>query len=151
MEGNAKIIRLICRDENIHLAATQLMIRNLKKEDPMFAQIAIDCHEEVQQMFLDAIKQEEDWAEYLFADGSIIGLNADILKQYIQWIGSKRMGAIGIKCPYTVGKSNPLPWTERWITSASVQVAPQETEISSYVIGGIDNNIKSDSFKGLEL
>lgn len=151
MEGNAKIIRLICRDENIHLAATQLMIRLMKKEDPDFAKIAVETHDEVQSMFISAIEQEEEWADYLFKDGSVIGLNSKILKQYIRWIGSKRMGAVGIKCPYTVSKSNPLPWTESWITSSSVQVAPQETEISSYVIGGIDNDIESESFKKFTL
>ena len=151
MEGNAKIIRLICRDENIHLAATQSMIRFMKKEDPMFAQIAEDCHDEVQQMFIDAIEQEESWADYLFEDGSIIGLNAAILKQYIRWIGHKRMQAVSVKCPFTVSKANPLPWTERWITSAGVQVAPQETEISSYVIGGIDQNVQEGTFRGFKL
>ncbi|WNA16029.1 ribonucleotide-diphosphate reductase subunit beta [Xanthomonas phage XaC1] len=151
MEGNAKIIRLICRDENIHLAATQMMLRMMKKEDPMFASIAEECHDEVQAMFIQAIEQEEDWADYLFDDGSMIGLNAEILKQYIRWIGHRRMTAVGIKCPYTVGKANPLPWTERWITSAGVQVAPQETEISSYVIGGIEHDTDQETFKGFKL
>ena len=151
MEGNAKVIRLICRDENIHLAATQLMLRLMKKDDPDFAQIAIECADEVQAMFISAIEQEEAWADYLFKDGSVIGLNSTILKQYIRWIGSKRMGAVGIKCPYQVSKSNPLPWTEQWITSGSVQVAPQETEISSYVIGGLDQDIQEAAFKGFEL
>lgn len=151
MEGNAKIIRLICRDENIHLAATQMMIRLLKKEDPDFAKIAEECHDEVQQMFMDAIEQEEGWADFLFKDGSILGLNADILKQYIRFIGSKRMGAVGVKCPFSVSKTNPVPWTESWITGADVQVAPQETEISSYLIGGVDNDISEESFNTFEL
>lgn len=151
MEGNAKIIRLICRDENIHLGATQMMLRLMKKEDPIYAQIADECHDEVQQMFLDAIQQEEEWAEYLFKDGSIIGLNAQILKQYIRWIGCKRMGAVGIKCPYSISQNNPLPWTVDWITSSDVQVAPQETEISSYVVGSIENDISEKSFTGFEL
>lgn len=152
MEGNAKIIRLICRDENVHLAATQLMLRLLKKEDPDFLKIAEECHDEVQQMFIDAIEQEEKWAEFLFKDGSMIGLNAKILKEYIRWIGSKRMHSVGVKCPYSVSKTNPLPWTEGWITSQDVQVAPQETEVSSYIDGGVVNDVDEKSFdKYLEL
>lgn len=151
MEGNAKIIRLICRDENIHLGATQMMLRLMKKEDPDFAKIAEESHDEVQQMFMDAIHQEEEWADYLFKDGSIIGLNATILKQYVRWIGCKRMSAVGIKCPYSIGQNNPLPWTMNWITGADVQVAPQETEISSYIVGGVENDISEKSFTGFEL
>lgn len=151
MEGNAKIIRLIARDESLHLAATQMMLRLLKKEDPDFVKISEECYDEVQTMFLDAIKQEEDWADYLFKDGSIIGLNAEILKQYVRWIGSKRMAAVGIKCPYTVSKNSPLPWMEHWISSAGVQVAPQETEISSYVIGGIKADITESTFSSFKL
>lgn len=151
MEGNAKIIRLICRDENLHLAATQMMLRLLKKEDADFVKIAEECADEVQKMFMDAIRQEEEWADYLFKDGSIIGLNAEILKQYVRWIGSRRMSAIGVKCPYSVSKNNPLPWTEYWISGSDVQVAPQETEISSYIIGGINNDLESNTFSGFKL
>lgn len=151
MEGNAKIIRLICRDENLHLAATQMMLRLLKKEDPDFVKIADECADEVQKMFMDAIHQEEEWADYLFKDGSIIGLNAEILKQYVRWIGSRRMTAIGVKCPYSVSKNNPLPWTDYWISGSDVQVAPQETEISSYIIGGINNDLSESQFKGFKL
>lgn len=151
MEGNAKIIRLICRDENLHLAATQMMLRLLKKEDADFLKIAEECHDEVQQMFMDAIHQEEEWAEFLFKDGSIIGLNAQILKDYIRWIGSKRMGAVNVKCPFSVSKNNPIPWTQDWISGSDVQVAPQETEISSYIIGGITNDITEDEFSDFEL
>lgn len=146
MEGNAKIIKLICRDENLHLAATQMILRLLKKEDPDFAKIAIECHDEVQQMFMDAIVQEEEWADYLFKDGSIIGLNAQILKDYIRWIGSRRMTAVSTKCPYSTGKSNPLPWTEFWISGSEIQVAPQETELSSYLNGGIENDLDDSWF-----
>ncbi|GCJ80233.1 Ribonucleoside-diphosphate reductase 1 subunit beta [Escherichia coli] len=151
MEGNAKIIRLICRDENLHLAATQMILRLLKKEDPDMVKIAEECYDEVLEMFMSAIRQEEAWADFLFKDGSIIGLNSEILKQYVRWIGSKRMTALGIKCPYTVSKSNPLPWTEHWVSGSSVQVAPQETEISSYIIGGIVNDIQVDTFTPFKL
>lgn len=127
------------------------MLRLLKKEDPDMARIAEETHDEVQEMFMEAIRQEEEWADYLFAQGSVIGLNDAILKQYIRWIGSKRMGAVGVKCPYSVQKINPLPWTEHWITGGSVQVAPQETEISSYIIGGINNDASGNAFSGIEL
>lgn len=128
-----------------------MMIRLLKKEDPDFAKIAIECAQEVHDMFIEAIEQEESWTDFLFKDGSIIGLNAEILKQYIRWIGSKRMGAVGVKCSYTVQKSNPIPWSETWISGGNVQVAPQETEISSYVIGNIDKDVDNNSLKGLQL
>lgn len=127
------------------------MLRLLKKEDPDFLKISEECHDEVQKMFMDAIHQEEEWADFLFKDGSIIGLNAEILKQYIRWIGSKRMNAVSVKCPYSVSKNNPLPWTVEWISGADVQVAPQETEISSYIIGGINSDIIGTDFINYDL
>ena len=102
-------------------------------------------------MFVDAVEQEKAWAEYLFKDGSMIGLNTALLNEYIEWICCKRMTAIGLKCPYTVSKTNPLPWTQKWIAGAEVQVAPQETEISSYVIGGVKQDVDKKTFGGLSL
>lgn len=152
MEGNAKIIKFIARDENVHLASTQyLLSKVLTKEDKDFAEIAVECEEQVIQMFVDAVEQEKKWAEYLFKDGSMIGLNASLLDQYIEWIACKRMNALGLKCPYTVSQANPLPWTQKWISGAEVQVAPQETEISSYVIGGTKQDVSEDTFKGMSL
>ena len=100
---------------------------------------------------MKVIEQEKDWAKYLFRNGSMIGLNEQILCQYIEWIGSKRMRAIGLVSPYSVPKLNPLPWTEKWIGGGNVQVAPQETEITSYVIGGTKQDVTEDTFKGLSL
>jgi ribonucleoside-diphosphate reductase beta chain len=152
MEGNAKIIKFIARDENVHLASTQyLLTKVLTKEDPEFAEIEAECHDEVVEMFVTAVEQEKAWADYLFKDGSMIGLNANLLKHYIEWIACKRMQALGLKCPYTVPQANPLPWTQKWISGAEVQVAPQETEISSYVIGGVKQDVSSDTFKGMSL
>lgn len=152
MEGNAKIIKLIARDENVHLASTQYMISKvLTKEDPDFAQIAKECQPDVVQMFVDAVEQEKQWAEYLFVDGSMIGLNAKLLNQYVEWIACKRMTALGLKCPYDVPQANPLPWTQKWISGAEVQVAPQETEITSYVQGGVKQDVNKETFKGFEL
>ena len=151
MEGNAKIIKFIARDENTHLAGTTVMIKNLLKEDPEIAKIAKECEDEVVNLFVKVIEQEKQWAEYLFNNGSMIGLNETILKQYIEWIGCKRMRAVGLTCPYTVSQMNPLPWTEKWISGGNVQVAPQETEISSYVVGGVKQDVDNTTLKGLSL
>lgn len=150
MEGNAKIIKLIARDENLHLASTQMMLKLLRKEDPDFEQIAKETEEECIQMFVDAVNQEKEWAEYLFKDGSMIGLNTELLSQYIEWICTRRMTNVKLKSPYNI-KNNPLPWTQKWISGADVQVAPQETEITSYVQGGTKQDVSSDTFKGFSL
>ena len=151
MEGNAKIIKFIARDENVHLAATTTIIKNLLKEDPDYVKISKEMEEEAVKLFTNVIEQEKEWAEYLFKDGSMIGLNETILKDYIEWIGCKRMRALGLPCPYTVPQMNPLPWTEKWISGGNVQVAPQETEISSYVVGGVKKDVDDKTLKGLSL
>ena len=151
MEGNAKIIKLIARDENVHLGSTQQILKLLPQDDKDFVKIAKECEQDVIDMFVEAIEQEKQWADYLFKDGSMIGLNAQLLKDYIEWIGNKRMTAIGLSSPYSVPRANPLPWTQKWISGAEVQVAPQETEISSYVIGGTKQDVTTDSFKRFSL
>ena len=151
MEGNAKIIKLIARDENLHLASTQSLLKILPKDDKDYIKIAKETEEECIQMFVDAVEQEKAWAEYLFKDGSMIGLNAQLLSDYIEWICCKRMIAVNLKCPYTVPQSNPLPWTQKWIAGADVQVAPQETEITSYIQGGVKQDVSSDTFGGMSL
>jgi ribonucleoside-diphosphate reductase beta chain len=151
MEGNAKIIKFIARDENLHLASTQQILKNIIKDDPDFEKIAKETEEECIKMFTDAVQQEKEWAEYLFKDGSMIGLNKELLSEYIEWIGARRMQSVGLKSPYKVSQANPLPWTQKWISGSSVQVAPQETEISSYVIGGVKQDVSTETFKGLSL
>ncbi len=151
MEGNAKIIKLIARDENLHLASTQTLLKLLPKDDPDFIQIAKETEAECIQMFVDAVEQEKEWARYLFKDGSMIGLNTQLLADYIEWICCKRMTAVGLKCPYATPQANPLPWTAKWISGADVQVAPQETEISSYVIGGVKQDVDNNTFGGMSL
>ena len=151
MEGNAKIIKLIARDENLHLASTQALLKVLPKDDPDYIKIAQETEEECIKMFVDAVDQEKAWAEYLFKDGSMIGLNTQLLNDYIEWIAAKRMTAVGLKAPYSVSQANPLPWTQKWISGAEVQVAPQETEISSYVIGGVKQDVSEETFKGFSL
>ena len=150
MEGNAKIIKFIARDENVHLASTQTMLKLLPKDDKDFEKIRKETYGQCTQMFVDAVEQEKAWADYLFKDGSIIGLNAELLKQYVEYIAAKRMHAVGQEKLFNRG-TNPLPWTQSWITGGSVQVAPQETEISSYVIGGTKQDVDGDTFKGLSL
>ena len=150
MEGNAKIIKLIARDENIHLASTQHMLKLLKTDDPDFAKIAEETEKECVQMFVDAVEQEKTWADYLFKDGSIIGLNSELLKQYVEHIAAKRMSSLNLEKIYSVS-TNPLPWTQKWISGGEVQVAPQETEISSYVIGGTKQDVDENTFSGLSL
>ena len=151
MEGNAKIIKLIARDENLHLASTQMLLKLLKKDDPDFAKIAEETEAECIQMFVDAVDQEKAWADYLFKDGSMIGLNTQLLSDYIEWICTRRMQNVNLKSPYTVPQANPLPWTQKWISGADVQVAPQETEITSYVSGGTKQDVSTDTFKGFSL
>jgi ribonucleoside-diphosphate reductase beta chain len=151
MEGNAKIIKLIARDENVHLASTQQILKSIIKDDPDFKKIAEECQDECIKMFTDAVEQEKEWAEYLFKDGSMIGLNKELLSDYIEWIGNRRMHSVGLPSPYKVSQANPLPWTQKWISGAEVQVAPQETEITSYVIGGVKQDVSTDTFKGISL
>jgi len=145
MEGNAKIIKFIARDENVHMASTQQLIKLLPKEDKQYAQIAIDTQDQVKQIFREVLDQEKAWAEYLFKEGSMIGLNAELLCEYVEWLGNKRMYAIGLSNER--GGSDPLPWTQKWISGAEVQVAPQETEITSYIVGGIKKDVDDDTFK----
>ena len=148
MEGNAKIIKLIARDENVHLASTQQLLKILPKEDEDFAKICEETRAECIDMFYSVVEQEKAWARYLFKNGSMIGLNEELLCQYVDHIAAKRMGAIGLN-----GKpgANPLPWTQKWISGAEVQVAPQETEITSYVIGGVKKDVDENTFKGFSL
>jgi ribonucleoside-diphosphate reductase beta chain len=148
MEGNAKIIKLIARDENVHLAGTQQLLKILPKEDEDFARIQEETREACIDMFYSVVEQEKQWARYLFKNGSMIGLNEQLLCDYVDHIAAKRMGAIGLN-----GKpgANPLPWTQKWISGAEVQVAPQETEITSYVIGGVKKDVDENTFKGFSL
>lgn len=150
MEGNAKIIKFIARDENIHLAFTQQMLKLLPQDDADYVSIREQCMSEVTAMYESAVAQEKSWAKYLFRDGSMIGLNEQLLCDYIEWIAHKRMTALGIPSQFK-GGSNPLPWTQKWIAGAEVQVAPQETEIVSYVIGGTKQDVNENTLKGLSL
>jgi ribonucleoside-diphosphate reductase beta chain len=150
MEGNAKIIKLICRDENLHLGSTQTLIKLLPKDDPEFAEIRDEMAVECQRLFESAVAQEIAWADYLFKDGSMIGLNNHLLKEYVEYIATVRMESIGLTSPWG-RRPNPLPWTQKWISGKEVQVAPQEVELSSYRIGDAKMDITDKSFNGITL
>ena len=153
MEGSAKIISLIARYENQHLAITQNIINNWRKgDDPDMVEIMKEEEQWTYDMFDKCVNEEKKWAEYLFKDGSMIGLNDKLLQQYVEFIANKRLRGIGLKPLYDIPqKNNPLPWTEHWISSKGLQVAPQETEVESYIVGGIKQDIKKDSFAGFKL
>ena len=153
MEGSAKIISLIARDENQHLALTQNIINNWRKgDDPDMVEIMKEEEQWTYDMFNKCVDEEKKWADYLFKDGSMIGLNDKLLQQYVEWIANRRLRSIGLKPVYDIpAKNNPLPWTEHWISSKGLQVAPQETEVESYVVGGIKQDVKKDTFSGFKL
>ncbi|BCV02898.1 MAG: ribonucleoside-diphosphate reductase 1 subunit beta [Caudoviricetes sp.] len=153
MEGSAKIISLIARDENQHLAITQNIINNWRKgDDPEMKEIVKEEEQWTYNMFDRCVNEEKIWAEYLFKDGSMIGLNDKLLHQYVEWIANKRMKSIGLKPVYDIpARNNPLPWTQHWISSKGLQVAPQETEVESYIVGGIKQDVKKDTFSGFKL
>ena len=153
MEGSAKIISLIARDENQHLAITQNILNKWRDgDDPEMKQIMKEEEEWTYKMFDRAVNEEKRWADYLFKDGSMIGLNDKLLQQYVEWIANRRLKGIGLKPVYDIAaKNNPLPWTQHWISSKGLQVAPQETEVESYVVGGIKQDVKKDTFSGFKL
>ena len=153
MEGSAKIISLIARDENQHLVITQNILNKWKEgDDPEMKKIAQEEEETVIEMFRKAVEEEKEWAQYLFKDGSMIGLNDKLLTQYVEWVANRRMKSLGLKPIFDIpAKNNPLPWTEHWISSKGLQVAPQETEVESYVVGGIKQDVKKDTFAGFKL
>ena len=153
MEGSAKIISLIARDENQHLAITQNIINNWRKgDDPEMKEIVKEEEQWTYSMFDRCVNEEKIWAEYLFKDGSMIGLNDKLLHQYVEWIANRRMKSIGLTPVYDIpARNNPLPWTQHWISSKGLQVAPQETEVESYIVGGIKQDVKKDTFSGFKL
>tara|TARA_B100001964_G_scaffold239819_1_gene308246 strand:- start:189 stop:1295 length:1107 start_codon:yes stop_codon:yes gene_type:complete len=154
MEGSAKIISLIARDESQHLAITQHIIKNYQnnEKDKVMLRVMKDCEQEVYDMYSKAVEEEKDWARYLMKDGSMIGLSETLLGNYVEWIANKRLRAIGLKPLYDRPiRTNPLPWTQHWLSSRGLQNAPQETEIESYIIGGIKQDIKEDTFEEFKL
>jgi len=154
MEGSAKIISLIARDESQHLAITQHIIKNYQKKerDKVMLKVMKDCKQEVYDMYAKAVQEEKDWAKYLMKDGSMIGLSATLLGNYVEFIANKRLRGIGLEPLYDISsRTNPLPWTQHWLSSRGLQNAPQETEIESYIIGGIKQDITDETFEEFKL
>lgn len=153
MEGNAKIIRLIARDEALHLSGTQHIIKIMQKgqDDPEMAEIALECKDECFQMFKEAAEQEKWWAKYLFKDGSTLGLNEAILGNYVEYITNLRAKYLGLPVVFKGVSVNPLPWMNNWLSSDAVQVAPQEVELSSYLVGQIDSEVDTNKLAGFSL
>jgi ribonucleoside-diphosphate reductase beta chain len=154
MEGSAKIISLIARDESQHLAITQHIIKNYQKyeKDKVMLKVMKDCKQEVYDMYADAVEEEKEWAKYLMKDGSMIGLSATLLGNYVEFIANKRLRGIGLEPLYDISsRTNPLPWTQHWLSSRGLQNAPQETEIESYIIGGIKQDITNETFENFKL
>ncbi len=146
MEGNAKIIKFIARDENEHLKMTQRIIRDLRRnENEGFSDIIRRLDDTVYELYREAAEQEMRWAEHLFKDGSILGLNEKLLIQYMKWLTNNRLKGIGLKPIYEEIK-NPLSWMNHWLRNDTVEVLPQETEITSYVVGGLDMEVTDEDF-----
>ena len=153
LEGSAKIIGLIARDESQHMTVSQNILNKWKQgDDPEMVTIAQEEEQNVYNMFKESVEEEKSWAEYLFKDGSIIGLNEKLLQNYVEWTANRRLKSIGLKPIYDIPMSNnPLPWTQHWLSSKGMQVAPQETEVESYLIGSIKQDVKKDTFAGFQL
>jgi ribonucleoside-diphosphate reductase beta chain len=153
MEGNAKIIKLIARDEALHLSGTQQMLTLMRdnKDDTEMAEIAKECEPLLVDIFRQAAQQEKEWADYLFSGGSMIGLNAEILKDYVEYITNVRLRALGYDKIFDRGNANPLPWMNAWLSNDNVQVAPQEVEVTSYLTGAVETRIDADDLKGFSL
>ena len=151
LEGSAKIISFIARDESQHLAMSQTIINNWKKgDDKDMVKIGKECEKEVYKMYDEALAEEKRWATYLFSKGSMIGLSEKLLHQFVEYMANRRMKSIGLEPRYEQ-KTNPLPWVDHWLNSKGMQNAPQETEIESYVIGGVKQDVKKDQFKKFKL
>ena len=115
------------------------------------AEVAKSCYDESMEIFRHAAQQEKEWARYLFRDGSMIGLNYDILSQYVEYITNLRMAAVGLEPIFQNASQNPIPWINAWLVSDNVQVAPQEVEVSSYLVGQIDSSVSVDDLGEFEL
>ncbi len=152
MTGNAGIIKLIARDEALHLSGTQYIIKQFQNgnEGDLMARVAEDSKEECEALFLDCVNQEKNWAEYLFKDGSLIGLNSQILKGYVEYISEQRARAVGLQLPFQTTR-NPISWISSYLNSNMVQVTPQEKELDSYLTGSLDTNVTPDFLSKLKI
>lgn len=143
MEGNSKIIKLISRDEALHLTLTRGILNRVVKEDPEWQSVADECRDECMDIYMKIVQQEKDWGKYLFQEGSMLGLNELILNNYVDWVASRALSSIGYEYPLEVPKTNPLPWMDGWLSSSSKQTALQEAENDSYLVGVVAGNTES--------
>lgn len=147
MIGNADIIKLIKRDEAVHLSITQNILNILRTDESQgFQETIRNNQDKAIELFHHAVEEEKAWASYLFKDGGLLGLNADIMSQYIEWLTDSRMEIIGLPKQFNVKRSPIRGWIEPWMSSESVQVAPQESEITSYKIGANLNDLEETTF-----
>lgn len=153
LDANARIIKLISRDESLHMSGTQHIINIWRKgeDDPEMAEIIEDMEEDGRQIFIDTMKQEIEWADYLFSQGSMLGLNKEILIDYLKYISAQRLTAAGFKVDFNHPTLNPIPWINNWLNSDNVQVAPQEVELTSYLVGQVNSELKVEDFKNFKL
>jgi len=147
--GNGNIISLILQDELLHKGWTAFLINQVVKEDPRFAQAKIDCEAEVYQMYMDVIREEKAWADYLFKKGPVIGLNANILKDFVDYTAFDALKQIGIKYNHPAPKTTPIPWFNKHSDTSKKQTALQENESTNYVIGVMGENIEYDMLPNL--
>lgn len=152
MEGNSKIMKLIARDEQLHNKGTQYIIRQWQagKDDPEMVEIAKELEDKATEIFIQVANQELEWVDYLFKDGTVPGLNHKILKKYVKYLVNSNMPKVGLKSPYEP-VDHPIPWIKSYLNSDNVQVAPQEVEISSYLISQIDNDLNASVLNNLKI
>lgn len=146
MQGNSNIITLIARDESIHLALTQTILKAWRdgKDDPDFKILFLQEQEHIKNIYENIVEQEREWAQYLFSKGSLLGLNEQILVDYVEYIAGSRLKNLGIQHNYS--NKNPLSWTLKYLNSSDKQESPQESEKNSYIIGGIKNDMEESNF-----
>ena len=147
--GNGNIISLILQDELLHKEWTAFLINQVVKEDPRFAAIKAECEDEVYQMYLSVIKEEKDWADYLFKMGPVIGLNANILKDFVDYTAVDALKQIGIRYNQPAPKTTPIPWFNKHTDTSKKQTALQESESTNYVIGVMSDAINYDELPEL--
>jgi ribonucleoside-diphosphate reductase beta chain len=147
--GNGNIISLILQDELLHTEWTAWLINNVIKDDPEFVQISEECKEEVYQLYMDVIREEKEWAEYLFKLGPVIGLNATILKDFVDYTAFNKLKDIGIKYLADHPRQSPIPWFNKHVNIGKKQSALQETESTNYVIGVMSDSVTYDDLPDL--
>jgi ribonucleoside-diphosphate reductase beta chain len=147
--GNGNIISLILQDELLHKGWTAYLINQVVKEDPRFAQAKTECEAEVYALYMDVIREEKEWANYLFKKGPVIGLNANILRDFMDYTAVGALKEIGIKYTSPAPKSTPIPWFNKHVDTSKKQTALQESESTNYVIGVMSEALDYDALPSL--